>query len=460
MKKIRKSIIAISCATLMSFGLFACSDEVSAYEIAVKNGFVGTEQEWLRSLHGADGEDGEDLDMSDLYETAKNEYGFQGSYLDFCKELGIEAQLNNDTQTIAKNITSVVSICCGFSKSAGGPLNKTEYYMSAGSGVIVDLNENAGTAYVVTNYHVIYDADSNEKGISNSIYLYTYGAYNRFVPGTGDEYGDGLKATYVGGAMQYDIAILKVEGSEFLKNAAAKDTVNAAEFGDSETIREGESVFAIGNPDAAGISVTSGVVSVKSEYISMYLADGGSATDFRVIRTDAAINHGNSGGALFNAKGELIGITNAKNVSEDVDNMGYALPITQVKYLCQNIWANGGQTNKGVVKRAMLGVMVSTSASEAKLTADGHLEIYEKFGVYQAAGAGSAAYNKLIENDVFKYMIVNDGERVDFTRQYQLNDMLLTVKKGDTVVIGFERGGAPMEATIVYNKDAYFTVYD
>ena len=455
MKKIRKSIIAISCAALMSFGLFACSDEVSAYEIAVKNGFVGTEQEWLRSLHGADGADGEDLDMSDLYETAKNEYGYQGSYLDFCKELGIEAQLNNDTQTIAKNITSVVSICCGFSKSAGGP-----FYMSAGSGVIVDLNENAGTAYVVTNYHVIYDADSNEKGISNSIYLYTYGAYNRFVPGKGDEYGDGLKATYVGGAMQYDIAILKVEGSEFLKNAAAKDTVNAAEFGDSETIREGESVFAIGNPDAAGISVTSGVVSVKSEYISMYLADGGSATDFRVIRTDAAINHGNSGGALFNAKGELIGITNAKNVSEDVDNMGYALPITQVKYLCQNIWANGGQTNKGVVKRAMLGVMVSTSASEAKLTADGHLEIYEKFGVYQAAGAGSAAYNKLIENDVFKYMIVNDGERVDFTRQYQLNDMLLTVKKGDTVVIGFERGGVEQTTTIVYNKDAYFTVYN
>ena len=459
MKKIRKNIVAVFCAAIAALGLVACSDEVSAYEIAVKNGFVGTEEEWLLSLHGADGKDAADLDIYDLYETAKNKEGYTGSYLDFCKELGIEAQLNNDTKTLAKNITSVVSIYCGFSKSAGGYLNKTEYYISAGSGVIVDLNENAGTAYVITNYHVLYDGDSNEKGISDCIYLYSYGAYNRFSPQTGDEYGDGMKATYVGGAMQYDIAILKVEGSEFLKTAAKEKTVTAATLGDSEKIKEGEAVFAIGNPDGAGISITSGVVSVKSEYISMYLADGASATDFRVIRTDAAINHGNSGGALFNAKGELVGITNAKNASEEVDNMGYALPITQVKYLCKNIWNNGGQSDKGVVKRAMLGVMVSNSDSWAERTEDGHLEIHETFGVHQAAAAGAAAYNKLIENDVFKYIVINDGEKVNFTRQYQLNDLLLSVCKGDTVIIGFERDGELMQTTIKYDKDAYFTVY-
>ena len=461
MKKIRKSIIAISCAALMSFGLFACSDEVSAYEIAVKNGFVGTEQEWLRSLHGADGADGEDLDMSDLYETAKNEYGYQGSYLDFCKELGIEAQLNNDTQTIAKNITSVVSICCGFSKSAGGPLNKTEYYMSAGSGVIVDLNENAGTAYVVTNYHVIYDADSNEKGISNSIYLYTYGAYNRFVPGTGDEYGDGLKATYVGGAMQYDIAILKVEGSEFLKNAAQKDTVNAAELGDSEKIKEGEVVFAIGNPDAAGIAVTEGVISVESEYITMSSTDGSNRTvDYRVMRTDAAINSGNSGGALFNIQGDLIGIVNAKNVSTGVDNVGYALPSTQVKNLVDNIWENKmifEDSGNGAYV-ATLGIVVTTTNSNAYFDEHGALRIYEELSVSKLVNSG-AAYKMLAVGDVIKGIQVRNGEWVTFTRQYQLLDQLLIVRKGDKVKLKILRDGTEKVIEVLFDKDSHFTQY-
>ena len=150
--------------------------------------------------------------------------------------------------------------------------------------------------------------------------------------------------------------------------------------------------------------------------------------------------------------------TNLENVSEEVDNMGYALPITQVKYICKNIWNNGGQSNKGVVKRAMLGVMVTNAKSWAELK-DGHLEIHEEFVVYQAAAAGAAAYNKLLENDVFKYISINGGEKTYFTREYQLNDLLLTVCKGDRVTIGFERDGSPMETTIKYDKDAYFTIY-
>ena len=69
------------------------------------------------------------------------------------------------------------------------------------------------------------------------------------------------------------------------------------------------------------------------------------------MRTDAPINHGNSGGGLYNAQGELIGITNAKNVEDETDNMGYALPITQVEYLVKNMLDNGGY-----VSRAMLGI--------------------------------------------------------------------------------------------------------
>jgi S1-C subfamily serine protease len=161
-------------------------------------------------------------------------------------------------------------------------------------------------------------------------------------------------------------------------------------------------------------------------------ADG---VTFRVMRTDAAINHGNSGGALFNAKGELIGITNAKNVDDETDNMGYALPITQVKYLCDNLLDNGG-----VVKRAMLGVMVKATASEA-VYENGRLNVYEEFIVDSTAIAPeSAAYNKLQFGDQFKAITIihkgeTEGKTTTFARRYQLNDLLLTVRKGDKIIL-------------------------
>lgn len=117
--------------------------------------------------------------------------------------------------------------------------------------------------------------------------------------------------------------------------------------------------------------MTEGALSVESEYISLTAADEKSTIDFRVMRTDAAINSGNSGGALFDAQGKLIGITNAKRVDQlesdrttidSVDNIGYALPITQVKYAVENILDNNGG-----IKRAMFGISVQLTDSKAVL---------------------------------------------------------------------------------------------
>ena len=363
MKKIWKNILAVACSALLIGNLTACNffaqednkEIINAYDIAVKNGFQGTEEEWLASLKGSNGSNGDALNIQDIYEEAKAN-GYSGSFLDFLKEyLDADVQEDNDTMTIADNMLSVVSIFCGFTKkstSSGnwwqGSSSTAENYSSAGSGVIIDLNKEAGNALVVTNYHVLYDAESNTSNhISDAIYLYPYGAFNQYsTESNSDESGDGIKATYVGGAMDYDIALLKIEGSEFIRN----NLVSEAKIGDSEKVQAGEKVFAVGNPDGAGMSVVSG--SVESEYIEMAATDGTSRTvSYRVMRTDAAINSGNSGGALFNAKGELIGITNAKNVGSDIDNMCYALPINQVYNLCNNILENGG-----TMKRAMLGV--------------------------------------------------------------------------------------------------------
>lgn len=459
MRKFWKGAVSLLCAATTSLSLTACNKVyISAYEIAVKNGFEGTEEEWLLSLKGKDGSDAPALTFEDLYETAKKA-GYTGTLLDFCLQVGVDVVEDNDTAQIAQGMTSVVSITCAFEKnvrSGWGQTTTTEYYAAtAGSGVVLDINKEAGSAYIVTNYHVVYDDECNtDNHVANRIYLYAYGGLNLFNGKTGyDTSGDYMEATYVGGAMDYDIALLKVEGSEVLKNSV----LQKAKVGSSEDVRIGEKAYVIGNPEGAGIAVTGGAISVDSEYINMTSTDGKRTVDYRVIRTDAAINGGNSGGALYNAKGEIVGIVNAKSVGEDMDNMGYALPITQVKEICKNIWDNGG-----VVKRAMLGVVVATNASEVSFDENGDLVTTETFVISSAATKGAAAYGKLKVGDIFRYIQINDGEKVYFTRQYQLHDQLLSVRMGDKVVLGMTREDnnvGNVEVEIVYDKDTYFTTY-
>ena len=463
MRKIFKGMLAIACLGVLTFGGVACGESVTAYEIAVQNGFRGTEAEWLRSLRGADGEDGEDLDATKLYQAAV-ENGYEGSFLDFCKTLNITVPENNDTKTIAENVRSVVSIYCRYSKTSKGngwlgSAATKSYGSQAGSGVIIELNKEAGNALIITNYHVIYNSESDEKGLLKDIWVYPYGAYNRFNAEKGDESGDGIKATYVGGAMDYDIAILRVEGSEYIKNSQ----VTEAKIGDSDTVQLGEETFVIGNPAGAGIAVTNGIVSVDSEYISMGALDNRDlnrdgyvdGVSFRVMRTSAAINSGNSGGGMFNAKGELIGIVNAKSGGTTTDNMGYALPITLVKAVCENILANGKR-----VSRAMLGITISTTASKAVVDENGQLSIEEEFSVVTAASSGAASYGKMNAGDVFISASINGGEKLVFTREYQLAYVLLAVRKGDTVTFEMRNSsGEETTVAITFDKDEYFTIF-
>jgi serine protease Do len=475
MKKIIKGILALFCVSAMAMGSVACTQVISAYDIAVKNGFVGTEQEWLASLHGKDGQDGVDapaITIKDLYEEAL-ENGFEGTYLEFCQSLGIDAQEGNDVGQIAKNMMSVVEIYCGWSKTTttGGLIanKQVDYSMSMGSGVIIDLDKKNGDALIVTNYHVIYNKDSDAKGICDLTKVYLHGSAVNFYAdentGFNDGGADAMTATFVGGAMDYDIALLKVEGSEYLQ----KSNATRAKIGDSESVIEGEKVFAIGNPDGAGISVTSGVLSVKSENISIEAIDNRDldrdghvdTVSYRVMRTDAAINGGNSGGALFNAAGELIGITNAKSVGTDKDDMGYALPMYDVLAVCENIIDNG----VGYVKRATLGVMVGIDTSMAEVTENGTLNLAEIFSIADEVETNATAYGKLQKGDVFVWgqIISKDGkvgEKMEFDRRYQLNNLLLYVRQGDSVKLGVLREGKLTEVEIVFDKAASFTAFN
>lgn len=449
MKNTIKRWLAVGCAFAATVSLTSClslnlgdNGGKSAFQIYQETyGYEGTEEEWLASLKGADGKDGADMDINAVYEAAK-ENGYTGDFLSFLKEyFSVDVQENNDTATIARNLMSTVSVCCGFTGSSS---------VSQGSGVIINLDKENGNAYIVTNYHVVYESTYQQNsGISTAIYAYLYGSLLDFNTATQSS-NYGMRCTYVGGAMDYDLAVLRVDGNQQLKEG----DVQAATLGNSDSLTVGEKVFVIGNAEGDGISVTDGVLSVESEYITMDSLDGTKReVDYRVLRTSAAVNHGNSGGPIFNAAGQLIGIINAKNVDEDVENMGYALPINYAIATVNNILDNDGR-----LLRAMFGITVQTTASSAKIDENGRISITETCTIHEAAGYGHAAYGKLRVGDVLKKIKLGD-KTYEITRRHQISDLLLDVRLGDTVTITVERGGSQIEVQISFDKDRYFTYY-
>ena len=136
--------------------------------------------------------------------------------------------------------------------------------------------------------------------------------------------------------------------------------------------------------------------------------------------------------------------------------MGYALPSSQVRNLAQNILDNRAEQCARV---ALLGIMVQTVDSKAYYDDLGRLKILEEFEV--ATVNQGSANGKVKVGDKIKGIKINDGEWVNFTRQYQLIDQLLCVRKGDSVVLKLiDSNGVEREETILFDQDGYFVKYD
>ena len=347
----------------------------------------------------------------------------------------------------AKGLRSAVSIVCKFQATVqqggwwpgyGGTTTKS--YSSAGSGVIYRLDKSEGDAFIITNYHVVYDRSSNSKnGISEDISVYLYGSEleNMAIP-----------ATYVGGSLYYDIAVLRIEDSEVLKASEAR----AIDVADSDKVVVGDSAIAIGNAQGLGISATSGVVSVDSEYITMTASDGKTEVSFRVMRVDTAVNSGNSGGGLYDDEGNLIGIVNAKIVYDGVENIGYAIPSNVAVSITENIIDYCFGTDVERVQKAVLGVTVSAADSKAVFDpTTGLIRIEETVYIHEIA-KGSLTDGVLLPEDVLVSATLN-GKTIRLTRQYQVIDMMLDVRAGDTVTLNILRGGEEKTVSITVTED-------
>ncbi len=326
-----------------------------------------------------------------------------------------------------RTLLSTVSIICDFGLSP-----------SAGSGVIYSIDKEKGDAYIVTNYHVIY-----YNGMFDACNIYLYGMEN-------EQYA--IPATFVGGSLTNDIAVLKVTGSTVLKNSYAA----AAPFADSEKVRVFDTAIAVGNPEGFGMSATKGIISVESETLSISGADG-SMINLRVMRTDAAINLGNSGGGLYNASGEIIGIVCAKRIGEDVDNFGYAIPANLAKNLINNIidYCNGTTATKA--QRPLIGITVTASAQgvivdpETGEISQGHITSISE------VSASCKISDKIAAGDIINSVAIN-GTKTVIQRFYQVPDTMLNARVGDTVILNVTRGGASFDVSFTITEDMITSV--
>ena len=178
------------------------------------------------------------------------------------------------------------------------PLYGTGTATAQGSGIIISED-----GYILTNNHVVSAASSSE-------FYNIEQAEKVIVKIYGDEQEH--EATIVGQDEQTDLAVIKVE----------KTGLKAAKIGDSETLKIGEFAMAIGNPLGMESSVTAGIISGLNRTVKTK-----SGTEYKLIQTDAAINSGNSGGALVNTNGEVIGINTLKMAGNGISGMGFAIPI-------------------------------------------------------------------------------------------------------------------------------------
>ena len=301
-------------------------------------------------------------------------------------------------QVYAANVQSTVGITTSITTNFFGFQTTSA---TSGSGFIITTD-----GYILTNYHVIEDSDA----ITVSMYD-----------------GSTYDAALIGYDKNNDIAVLKIEAEH----------LSPVVLGDSDTLNVGDSVVAIGNPlGELTFSLTAGLVSAKDRQVTF--SDN---VTMNLIQTDAAINSGNSGGALFNMYGEVVGVTNAKYSSSSsgeasIDNIGFAIPINSIRSIVQSI------IETGYISKPYMGVTVTDVGSEAQLYG-----LPQGASIREVTEGGPADKAGLESGD-----IVTKANDTDITCGNDLVQFVGDLSAGDNVTLSVYRQGQTLELTVVIEE--------
>lgn len=236
-------------------------------------------------------------------------------------------------EEVMPSVVSITNLSVQQVQSFFGGIQEQES-KSVGSGIIISQNDSE--LLIITNNHVV---EGNETLTVSFV----------------DE--ESVEAQVKGTDAAKDLAVIAVQTKEI--KDTTMDQIKVAALGNSDQLQVGESVIAIGNALGYGQSVTSGIVSATGREL-----DG---IDEKLIQTDAAINPGNSGGALLNANGEVVGINAAKVATDTVEGMGYAIPISSVSDIIENLMNQETKTKVSEAEQGQLGIQgvdVTADSSE------------------------------------------------------------------------------------------------
>ena len=288
---------------------------------------------------------------------AKSEKKDADSKSDTGKDTGSTAKGNLDVSEIASEaLPSIVSITTKsvqevqnyfgmYGMYGYAPQQQEQEVEGSGSGIIVGKNDDE--LLIATNYHVVEGADTLSVAFTD---------------------GNAVEASVKGFDEERDLAVVSVSLDDVKDDTM--DAISIAKIGSSDDLKVGEQVIAIGNALGYGQSVTTGIVSAKNRRMD---SDNNTVTDgsddssdgVNLIQTDAAINPGNSGGALLNMEGEVVGINSAKLASTEVEGMGYAIAISDVTDILQNLMNETSRDKLDDSEHGVLGIEGSSVSSEA-----------------------------------------------------------------------------------------------
>ena len=278
----------------------------------------------------------------------------------------------------------------------------------SGSGFIISAD-----GYILTNHHVIKDAVAGNYEVS----VVTY---------------DGTKyvANVVGYEEDNDVAVLKIDGADFV----------AATIGDSDNMLVGETVYAVGNPlGELDYSMTDGIVSALDREIPTQDSSTGTITTINMFQISAAINSGNSGGPIYNSRGEVIGIATAKYSDTGIEGLGFGIPINDAIKIANDLISDGYVRGK-----AYLGVTAGTVTASAAQ----YYGLVEGAIISSVIPGSCAETAGLRENDI----IVALGD-TKITSRDTLNAAKKDYRAGDSAVIKIYRDGEYLDLSIVFDEE-------
>ncbi|MBQ9200301.1 MAG: trypsin-like peptidase domain-containing protein [Lachnospiraceae bacterium] len=308
-----------------------------------------------------------------------------------------------DVSAIAENVMpSIVAINVKAIQEVNQGIFGSYQYEAEGAGSGIIIGENESELLIVTNNHVVASAETVSVEFAD-----------------GESYDAKVKSV----DSSYDLAIVVVPLDEISEDT--KSAIKVANIGSSDDLKVGEQVVAIGNALGYGQSVTTGIVSAKERTTD--------TNDLPLIQTDAAINPGNSGGALLNINGEVVGINSSKYASTEVEGMGYAIPISEVNEIIDNLSSKRTREKVDEKEQGSLGIKCGTVTSEAS----------QMYGIpvgvlVSEVVDGSAAEKAGIKKN---YVITKfDGQSVSSA-------------EGLVEMLKYYRAGEKVEITVKYMKD-------